>query len=292
MPGPALQHFETFLCVAESGGFTAAANRLGISKAAVSHTIRLLEEPLKVPLFIRNTRNIRLTEEGELLVEQCKRLKNELDIARNLLAGFNVDPTGTLRISCNPYLAETRLLSVLKQYMRTFPNVNIELLAEERMPDMAREQIDIVFGVNWPAPLDVVAKIIGKTRYVLCASPEYLDKFGTPKTIKDLENHYYIPHLGRTSENIIADLKTKVDLHLNIQLKLNNAHFMKKCAVNGWGIIQLHDYMVEDELADGRLVEILTDQLNSKISLYVYYQKHRFVQPKIRQFIDLLNKGA
>src|SRR3989338_7943880 len=97
---PALHHFETFLCVAESGSFTAAAKRLEVSKAAVSHTIRVLEESLQTPLFIRDTRNIRLTEEGKLLFSQCKRLKEELDTARNLVAGFNSSPSGTLRISC------------------------------------------------------------------------------------------------------------------------------------------------------------------------------------------------
>ncbi|OYK80471.1 LysR family transcriptional regulator [Coxiella burnetii] len=286
---PSLHHFEAFLCVAESGGFTPAAKQLGISKAAVSHTIRLLEESLRTPLFVRDTRNIRLTEEGELLFSQCKRLKEELDAARNLVAGFNSSPSGTLRMSCNPYFAETHLFDLLQTYTQRFPKVKVELLVEERMPNMEREKIDIVFGINWPAPSDVVAKTIDKTRYVLCASPKYLNKFGIPKTVKALEQHRYIPHLGRSPENVIMNLKNKVTLNLTPQLKLNNAHLIKKCALNGLGIIQLHDYMVKEELANGSLVEVLKDHFQAEIPIYIYYQKHRFVQPKVRQFINLVN---
>ena len=283
-----LHHFETFLSVAQSGSFTAAARKLGISKAAVSHTIRLLEESLQTPLFIRTTRNIRLTEEGELLFIQCEKLKNELDLARDLISGFSSSPSGNLKISCNPYFAETRLVKILTNYMERFPLVTIEILSEERMPDMDREQIDIVFGINWSAPPEVVAKAIGKTRYVLCASPKYIEQFGIPGTIKELEKHRYIPHLGRSSENIVADLKQKTPLQITPTLKLNSAHFMKICALNHLGIVQLHDYMVEEELKKGQLVEVLQSSLKPAIPLFIYYQKHRFVQPKIKHFINLV----
>ncbi len=285
-----LHHFETFLCVAENGSFTAAANKMGVSKAAISNTIRLLEESLKTPLFIRTTRSIRLTEEGELLLDQCRKIKNELDTAQELITGFNKSPSGHLRVSCNPYFSEKLLANIIKKYIEKYPEVTVDILSEERMPDMHREQIDIVFGINWPAPQDIVARPIGETRYVLCASPEYLKSCGTPKTIKDLEHHAYIPHSGRRIDNVIVDLKQKQPLNLSPRLKLNSAHFMKTCALNHLGIIQLHDYMVENELKNGSLIEILKPHIKPAIPLYVYYQKHRFVQPKIKKFIELIFK--
>jgi DNA-binding transcriptional LysR family regulator len=176
----------------------------------------------------------------------------------------------------------------LQQYQQQFPQVEVDILVEERMPNMQQEQIDIVFGVNWPAPEDVVARPIGKTRYVLCASPTYLKKYGAPKKIKDLIQHRYIARSGRSSDNIIANLKNDINLHLKTPLKLNNAMLMKQCALMGMGIIQLHDYMLIDELQSGKLIEILSEYLKPDVPLYVYYQKHRFVQPKIRQFIKLI----
>lgn len=285
-----LQHFETFLEVANQGSFTAAAAVMGVSKTAVSQAIRSLELSLKTSLFIRSTRRIQLTDEGEMLFAQCQRLKDELDITRSLIGKFNEFPTGTLRISCNAYMAETKLLSIIKSYVADYPKVKIELMTQERMPDMYREGIDVVFGVNCQASDDVVARLIGKTRYVICASPDYFKKNGLPENIKELEKHFYIPHLGRTPENIISQLKHPTLLTMSPRLSINNASVMKQSAMFGLGIVQLHHYMVEEELKRGDLVEVLKDKLHNEVSLYMYYQKHRFVQPKIRQFVNLVIK--
>ncbi|MBP9723026.1 MAG: LysR family transcriptional regulator [Gammaproteobacteria bacterium] len=287
MDTASLQHFEIFMAVADTASFTIAAKTLGFSKSAVSQTVKFLESSLKIPLFIRSTRKVELTDEGKLLFAQCQNLKNELELTRGLLSSFNAKPTGTLRISCNPYWAETKLLPILIKYQQDFPEVKIELITEERITDLRAEQIDIVFGVNWPAPLDIVARPIDKTRYVLCAAPQYFNKYGIPKSIKDLEQHQYINHLGRSGKYIIADLKNKKTIvNLEPKLAVNNAQLLKQFALLGLGIVQLHNYIIQDELRKGTLVEVLGDYLNSEIPLYMYYQKHRFIQPKIRQFIN------
>jgi len=286
MDTPSLQQFEIFLEVARSFGFTAAAKKLGVTKAAVSHSIKNLEKSLQVPLFIRTTRSISLTDEGRLLYDQCQRLQAELDVARSLVGTFRQQPQGTLRISTNPYLAERLLLPTLEVYQKKYSNVDVEILIEERLPDLHSEEIDIVFGVNWPAPDDVIARKIGETRYMLVASPAYLKKYGVPQTIEDLKKQIYIPHCGRASGDIIVDLKKPIDLSLNTPLKINNAALMKTCAIAGMGIIQLHDYMIKEEIESGKLVEILPGYLNKTIPLYIYYHKYRFVQPKIRNFLD------
>lgn len=282
-----LHQFETFLMVAELNSFTAAAKKLGISKAAVSHSIRLLEQSLKAPLFIRTTRHIALSEEGQQLFDQCKKLKYELDIARDIVDGFNSKPRGVLRICVNPFFAQAQLADILSAYRSLCPDVAIELSTAERMPDMASEKIDIVLGVTWPAPLDVVARQIASTRYVLCASPAYLKQYGTPKTPKELSKHMYIAHMNRSHENLIVDLKTQTPT-LNIPIKLDDAAFMRLCALNHLGIVELHDYMVKKELEQGALIEVLSNYIKPEKPLYIYYQKHRYVQPKIRQFVELV----
>jgi DNA-binding transcriptional LysR family regulator len=283
-----LHHFESFLCVASCGGFTAAAKKMGVSKAAVSHSIRLLEASLTTPLFIRTTRSVRLTAEGELLLKQCKKIKVELDAARSMVAGFKETPSGHLKMSCNPYFAEALLAEVVQRYSAAYPEVTLELLSEERMPDMAREQVDVVFGVNWPPPQEIVARPIGTTRYVLCASPDYLKKHGVPQHVQDLEQHRYILHAGRRASDVVVDLKKKQTLAMPSPIACHSAHLMKACALQHLGIIQLHDYMVAQELADGRLVEVLGRFLKPAIPLYVYYQKDRWVQPKIKKMIECI----
>jgi DNA-binding transcriptional LysR family regulator len=291
MASPTLPHFETFLAVAHHGGFTVAAKQLGITKAAVSNAIRLLEESLGVALFIRTTRQVRLTEEGELLLQQCERLRYELDAARALVAGFGEKPSGLLRINCNIRFAENWLTETLARYLERYPNVRVDVTSNERMPDMSKEQIDIVFGVNWPPPPDVVARTVGHARYVICASSDYLQRHGRPTSISDLNNHRYIPHAGRSIECRLANLKKPELLQSDPQLIVNDAYYMKVCALRGIGIVQLHDYMVKEEIADGRLIELLPEAAGSAVPISVYYQKHRFVQPKIRQFIHLLLEG-
>lgn len=282
-----LQNFETFIAVAHSGGFTAAAEVLGISKAAVSQAVRQLESAMQVALFYRSTRKVQLTEEGKILYEQCLNLQKELEITKNILTSFGSKPVGRLKVSCNPYLADTLLLNNLKTYRQKFPKVAVEVLLEERMPDMEKEKVDIVLAINWPAPPQIVARAIGTTRYVLCASAAYLKKHGVPQTIDDLQNHHYIPHSGRSPSNVIAGLKKKQDLNLNAHLSVNHAHFMKQCALQDLGIVQLHDYMVAPELKSGQLIEVLQGYLQSAQPLYIYFQKNRFVLPKVRQFLNL-----
>jgi DNA-binding transcriptional LysR family regulator len=283
-----LKHFETFLTVVETGNFTAAANKLGISKAAVSNTIKHLEQSFGCSLFIRTTRSVTLSDEGELLLEQCLRLKVELDATRRLVKGFVQTPSGTLRISSNPHLAQTRLLPIIKQYLEKYPHMHLDVILEERMPDMHKEAIDLVFGVNWPAPDNVVAREIGQTRYVLCASPNYLAKHGTPKSKQDLSNHHYIPHLGRKGSKFSIDLNIPAESRLNARLRINDSQFIKQCALDDLGIAQLHEYRVALELNQGKLVELLPPQEITPIPLYVYYQKHRFVQPKIKHFVSMM----
>lgn len=288
--GTNFQHFEAFLAVAAQHSFTAAAKQLGISTAAVSHTIRQLEASLKLSLFIRSTRRVILTDEGKLLLSQCQRLKNELQNTRSLIGQFKDKPSGQLTISSNPHFIESRLLSVLEQYMKKFPEVTINLISEERMHNMLEEKIDIIFGVNWFTAENVVAKTIDKSHYILCASPAYLEKFGTPQNIQELKEHHYIAHSGRLNKDLLIKPENLSAIELQPTLYLNSTKLMKRFALKGAGITQLHDYVVSDEIKSGELVELFHKELFCEISIYVYYHKYRFVQPKTREFIKLLNR--
>lgn len=283
------EQLKVFQAVAELGGFSKAAQALGCSKSAVSQTIKGIEAALQVPLLIRTTRSCEPTPEGQLLLAQCQRISDELEAARHLVASFHEQPSGKLRISCNPYWAERNLLALIEKYLSLYPKVSIDLIAEERMPDMRAENIDLVFGINWPAPDYVVAKKIGHTRYVVCASPAYLEKNGTPKTHADLSHHRYIPHYGRSHENLLIGCAHAKALNMNLSLTANNANFMKQLATRGLGIVQLHEYMVDEALHSGELVELFADAPVVTTPIYIYYQKHRFVQPKLRQFVNLLS---
>ncbi len=287
---PSLAQFETFLVVAEFKNFTKSAKYLETTKASISLAVKALEDEMGVPLFIRTTRSVTLTHQGELLYTQCQKLKEELDLTRNLVSGLHNAPKGILRISCNGALSETHLLPKLQRYMQKFPQVKIDVRFEERMPDMKHENIDLAFGVNWPGPDDIIARKICYTRYIMCASPDYLKQHGTPASLIDLNNHAYIPHSGRSLKTPLVGLKNKppTSLHLSNPIQANNIQFIKSCVLKGMGIAQFHDYMVQNEIESGELVEILSDQFNEKEDLFIYYQKNRYVLPKVRQLVNLI----
>ncbi|MED7819942.1 MULTISPECIES: LysR family transcriptional regulator [unclassified Francisella] len=287
-PQPSLDHFEVFLTVIEEGSFTNAAKKLGITTAAVSKNIKLLEQQVKTPLILRSTKKMQLTVEGEKLYAQCKNIKRELDIARNMVSAINANPSGTLNIICNPLLFSSDLLAKLNIYTRKYPDVTINIDLTEKPVDFGQNTIDIAFGFNWPPPQHIISRKYKQTHYITCASPNYISHYGEPKTIKDMHNHKLITHTIRTQSNmpVLPGFENTIE-KLQPYLYLNSVEAMKECVLQDMGIGQFHDYAVEKELKEGTLVEILKPLVIETFGLCIYYEKKNIVQPKVRKFIDL-----
>lgn len=278
---------ETFVLVVEENNFARAAKRLHISAAAVSKQITLLEKHLGVQLLKRTTRQLALTEMGGAYYEQCKRILSEIQHADALVSEFHKEPKGLLRVVCANYFAKRFIVPRLAEFMRRYPKVILELELAERMPDLARENIDLLFGVSLLADPELVQRKISSTHYVICASPAYLKKYGIPKKPNDLLQHHYITHTMRKPNNVLV-FKDKQQIQLQPILRLNDAEAIKACALQGIGIVKLHEYMVREELATGKLQEVLEKYREPDQSIYLYYQPMRYLQPKIRCFIDFM----
>ncbi len=157
---------------------------------------------------------------------------------------------------------------------------------EERVPNLAKEDVDIVIGTSIPGPSEAIQRTIGKTRYIFCASPSYLERFGTPQKPADLIHHRYITHSMRLNDQVLTF--DDFELNLDPYLRINDTGAMLKCALNGLGIVKLHDYMVNESLAAGRLIEVLQPFSQEVYSIYLYYMENRYLNPKIRFFIDFV----
>jgi DNA-binding transcriptional LysR family regulator len=287
-----LKKFEIFLSVAELGSITATAKYLGMSKAAVSQDIKNMEVSWNIPLFKRTTRKIELTPEGELLFSRCKTLKQELNKTENLILGLHKKPLGKLTVSCNPAFVEPLALNTINTYLTLFPDTEVELITAQKTFDLDNAGIDIAIGMTWQSSLNVVAKSIGKTRYVLCASPGYLSKHGLPTSLHHLiKDHNIILHSGRSQEEGLQSLVQPMKLNVKSRLTVDNIESLYHLALNDYGIVQLHEYVISKALQTGRLIEILPQYFKPEIDLMVYYQKHRYVQPKIKKFIEILLAG-
>ncbi|MGE3320122.1 MAG: LysR family transcriptional regulator [Candidatus Berkiella sp.] len=275
----------TFIKVIEENGFASAARALKVSTAAVSRQISALENHLGVSLLKRTTRKISLTEQGQLYFTECKEALAGLANAEALLTSSTAEARGQLSILSSPHFAEKYLLPKLETFMQSHPLLTIKLDLSERFPDFDKENIDIAFGISMEGPSELVRRQVASTRYVLCVAPSYVAKHGIPKTPKDLIKHPYITHSMRQPDDMIL-LEGNHPIFVRPILWLNDTHAMCESAILGLGMVRLHDYVVNDALAKGDLVEILPDFHQQTVPVYLYYQKNRFLQPKIRKCID------
>ncbi|MGD9592065.1 MAG: LysR family transcriptional regulator [Candidatus Berkiella sp.] len=282
-----LECISTFIAVVEANSFANAAKKLRLSTAAVSRQVSALEHTLGAQLLMRTTRRLSLTDVGVEYYEQTKRALEQLQLAQETVSGSQKEATGLLHVLSNRYFAHEFILPCLQAFMQQNPKLRIKLEVAERFPDLMQEDIDILVGISMEGPPTLKRRKIATTRYVLCASPSYLKKHGTPKTPADLANHRYITHHMRVPDNAIK-LDDQQEIFLDPILWLNDSRAMCDCAIQGLGIVRLHDYIVNDALKSKKLIEILPTYHQVQIPVFLYYQQSRYLQPKIRKFIDFL----
>lgn len=280
-----LDRIAAFIAVVEQSGFAAAARQQGISTAAISRQVTGLEAELKVELLQRTTRRVSLTEIGLRYYKHCKNIINELTEADAAIADSHSEATGILKVLSNRYFAIRHLLPRLPEFLARNPKLRVKFELAERFPDLAQEGIDIAFGITKEGPLNLVHKRVAITRYVLCAAPDYLATYGIPSIPADLVKHRYIAHSMRNPDNLVM-FKNNKEIYMEPVLWLNDSRALRECAIRGLGIVKLHDYMVIDALREGLLVEVLPKYQQPELPVYLYYQQSRYLQPKIRHFID------
>lgn len=274
-----------FIAVVEENGFAAAARKQQVSTAAISRQITRLESELKTQLIRRTTRQMSLTEIGTQYYEQVKKTIDALGEAELAIADSQGLATGLLTVTSNRYFAIHHLLPRLPEFMGLNPQLRINLELAERFPDLAEEGIDLIFGVSMEGPPSLVRKRVADTRYRYCCSPNYIKQYGRPETPSDLNKHRYITHSMRKPDNVLV-FEGNREIQVNPILWLNDSRAMCDCAIAGMGIVKLHDYIVGDAIASGALVEVLSEFQERTQPVYLYYQPSRYLQPKIRRFID------
>lgn len=280
-----IEQIEAFIAVIENNSFAGAAKKQKISTAAVSRQVATLEAGLGAELLTRTTRKITLTDIGNQYYVSCKKILEDLRNAEIEITQCQKEAIGSLVVMSNRYFAQKFLLPGLKKFMVENPKIQLTLELAERFPNLCQENIDLLFGVSIEGPSELIQKVVSTTRYVLCASPAYFKKHGYPEKLSDLCTHHYITHSMRNPDNKLR-LKMKKEIYIKPLLGLNDSQVMRECALLGMGIVMLHDYIVSDDLKNGKLIEIFQEYQEPKQNIYLYYQKKRYLQPKIRRFID------
>lgn len=288
-----LGSIELFCLAAELGSFTAAAVAAGVTPPAVSRTVFRLEERLGVRLFVRTTRQIRLTEEGRVYFEQSRRALAQLVEAERQISGQKVAPAGLLRISLPTPYAHYRVLPILPAFRAQYPEVEIDVHISNRNVDFADDSYDLSVRGRAPDDSTLIARKLEDAEMVVVATPDYLRRAGTPRTPEDLQQHeciqFDVPSSGRKLpwtfriNGEVTDVLTPGTYGTS-----EDALGGVTLARAGAGLFQTYRFVVEQDLRDGALVEVLREYGGSTRPFLVLYPSARHVTRRVRAFVDFL----
>ncbi|CAB5717724.1 D-malate degradation protein R [Delftia tsuruhatensis] len=290
-----LNGFTVFVQVAETRSFAAAGRMLGVSASAVGKGIARLEDRLGVRLFHRSTRSITLTAEGLLFLERSRRILAEIEAAQLELSQATATPRGRLRVSLP--LVSSLVLPVLGEFMREYPEIELDLDFSDRLVDVIEEGFDAVVRSGEPADSRLTARRLGQFRMMPVASPAYLQRRGVPQAPADLLAHsclhYRFPHSGKLEEWVGADAHGRTDgqglpLALPVSMVCNNIETRLCFALQGLGIAYLPDFAVRQALAEGLLQTVLAGQMGHVNTFHVLWPAGRHLAPKVRALVDFL----
>ncbi|WP_192456682.1 LysR family transcriptional regulator [Musicola keenii] len=285
-----LNGFVVFVQVAETRSFVAAGRLLGVSASAVGKSVARLEEKLGVRLFHRSTRSVTLTAEGSLFLERSRRILAEIDAAEQELSQASSVPCGRLRVSLP--LVSSLVLPVLGEFMRKYPEIELDLDFTDRLVDVIEEGFDAVVRTGEPVDSRLSARRIGCFKTRLVASPDYLARRGTPMVPADLRQHvclhYRWPNSGKLETWALNPMLGEPELQLPTSMVCNNIETRLCFALQGLGIAYLPDFAIQEPLADGRLTLILADHVEHTGVFHVLWPASRHPSPKVRVLVDFL----
>jgi DNA-binding transcriptional LysR family regulator len=285
---------ELFCLAAEQGSFTGAANAAGVTPAAVSRSVSRLEQRLGVRLFVRTTRQIRLTDAGRLYCEQCRQALGQLIDAEREITGGQNTPSGLLRISMPTPYAHYRVLPLLPAFRARYPDVQVEVHVSNRNVDFADEGYDLAIRGRMPPDSSLVARKLEDAELVLVATPAYLRRAGVPQGLDQLQRHeciqFELPSTGRRIPWTFHDAagNTVEIATAGTYCCADDVLAIVTLARAGAGLVQTYRFIVEQDLARGELVELLPQHGGASRPFILLYPHARHLSLKVRSFVDFL----
>jgi DNA-binding transcriptional LysR family regulator len=285
------QAMRVFTQVVESGSFSGAADKLGLSTTAASRHVAELETHLQTRLLNRTTRRVSLTESGRAFHERCVQLLADLDEAEQEAAQAARIPRGTIRITTSVNFGVRHLAPAIADFMGLHAEVRFDLSLADRIVDLVEEGFDLALRVGVAGSGNVVARKLGETRLVPCASPDYLARHGAPQRPEELAKHNCFTYEYVMPRNVwrFKDLSGKeIDVRVSGSLHSNNGDVLAEAAARGAGIVFEPAFIVGPEVRAGRLVPLLQDFVPWPMPIYAVYPSRKHLSAKVRLFVDFL----
>ncbi|MDQ2822572.1 MAG: LysR family transcriptional regulator [Pseudomonadota bacterium] len=293
-----LGSIEQFCKAAETGGFTSAAEILGLTPAAVSRSISRLEEHLGVRLFLRTTRAVKLTPEGELYWRECRVALEQIAEAERAITGAQTAPSGPLRISVSAAYGTFRLLPLMPKFADLYPQIDIEISISDKIIDFVEEGFDIAIRLGTPQDSRLVAFKLEDAMLGIFGTPGYLAKKGAPRDIDDLAAHdciqYISPNTGRPLQWLFTDQQgIPLEKPIISRMRVLNDALGAVAWVNaGGGLYQTYQFAVGDSVRRGDLVEVLQKYGGRSRPFSILYPQNRHLSARVRAFVGFLRSAV
>lgn len=284
----------TFVCVGESASFTDAAKKLQMTVSGVSRAISRLEERLQVRLLNRTARSTSLTDEGSCYFERCKQVLLDLERAESEIANSKSQPRGRLRLLLPRALGRQVVLPGLVSFHEQYPEVHVDAILDGRSLNLEEEGIDIALRYGVPANSPLVGRRLCPVFYLACASPNYLRKYGPPRSISDLDRHRLIGQViaqdGRCRPWHFDENGTTRSVTIASAININDMSAVADAAANGAGIAYLADFLAADYLRSGSLIVVLNEFIFEGVPIYLAHPRRRHIPARLRVLRDFLRR--
>lgn len=285
-----LSEMQAFTESVRLGSFSAASRALNLTPSAISKLVTRLEERLQVRLLNRTTRQLSLTEAGQRFFQRCNEILNELEDAESEMGEFGGTAHGLLRINCSPGFAKHQLLPLLAAFHQQYADVQVELELTGKTVDLIAAGVDIAIRLGELADSSLIAMPLGQSRRLVCASPDYLARYGTPETPQQLNTHNCLCLSSREEMNLWSF--NRGEQRETIAVKGNfitdNVNALYDYALQGGGIIRLSGFMLNSAIEAGQLVPLLTEYSTDNQWVNAVYPHRRFLPAKVRVFVEFL----
>lgn len=281
-----LSRIATFVQTAESLSFVGAARQLGISASAVGKSVARLEKSLGARLFQRSTRTIRLTDEGKLFYDQCRKVLDDLRDAEAMVSEASQTPRGRLRVSL-PTIGYRFLVPHISAFHQLYPEVELDLDFSDRLVDVIEEGFDAVIRSGDLPDSRLISRLLGPFRFVLCAAPSYVRRRGMPGSIAALRDHdclqFRFPTSGKIRDWPFAHAGTT-----HHALTCSNMEAIRAVTIEGLGLGYMPDFLARSALTEGSLLRIPLELPADEGRFWVIWPSSRQLSPKIRVFVDFV----
>jgi LysR family transcriptional regulator, transcriptional activator for dmlA len=287
-----------FTVLAAAGSLSAAGRELRVTTAAVSKHLAQMEARLGMLLVVRTTRRMSLTPEGELYLEHARRILGSIDDMAQLLGSSKATPKGLLRINATLGFGRSHVAPLISRFARKYPHVEVRLQLTVNPPPLTEDAFDVCIRFGAPPDSRVVARRLAKNRRLLCASPAYLNKHGSPKTPNDLKHHNCIGiRQGEEAYGVwrlSGGRGRRVDeeaVRIRGNLTTNDGEIAVAWALDGHGILLRAEWDITRYLQSGRLVHVLPQYNTPDADIYAVYPQHHQMATRVRAFVDFAASG-